>query len=154
MYLVKTNDYPVNHAPAIYVVRDGRSSIVSYYHYLNKIVQKTTPLMDVICGNVPFGSWSDHYRRWAPATRPDTLLLRYEDLVNSRAHVINTVATYLDVAPNARGEVPDFSKLQKLDSRFFRAGSDDRNIAEIDGNELKVFWLFHGELMERLGYSF
>src|SRR5437588_2989811 len=33
-YYIKTHDPPQDHAKAIYIVRDGRSAIVSYPHFL------------------------------------------------------------------------------------------------------------------------
>ena len=33
--IIKTNEPPLDEAPAIDLIRDGRSSMVSYYHYQN-----------------------------------------------------------------------------------------------------------------------
>src|SRR3546814_7459149 len=67
---------PTDDAPAIYVVRDGRSSIVSYWHYLQTFGNYQVDLKDVVLGNVPFGSWSEHVERWSPDRRRATLLLQ------------------------------------------------------------------------------
>ena len=36
-YVIKTHEPPATNDPAIYIVRDGRSVIVSYFHYLNTV---------------------------------------------------------------------------------------------------------------------
>ena len=63
--------------PAIYVVRDGRSTVVSHAHYVREILGRDITLADVVEGNAG-KSWSQHVKAWTP--RPHTLLFRYEDL--------------------------------------------------------------------------
>ena len=81
--IVKTNEPPPDNEPAIYLVRDGRSAIVSYFHYLNDIQGLPATLEELIRGEIFPGFWADHCKAWSPVRRPRTLLLRYEELTRS-----------------------------------------------------------------------
>ncbi len=78
--LVKTHDPPAGTDRAIYVVRDGRAACVSYWHFMNELVERPTTFDEVIEGQIFPGSWTQHLAAWSPRSRPQTLLLRYEDL--------------------------------------------------------------------------
>jgi hypothetical protein len=59
--IAKTHEpAPAEPEKAIYVVRDGRSSIVSYWHYRRQIAFDNAPLIDIVRGDVWGGGWSDH----------------------------------------------------------------------------------------------
>lgn len=151
-YFVKTHDLPWDDGKAIYVVRDGRSSVVSYYHYnRNFFPGWAVSLRDVVLGDCMFGSWSDHIEAWAPKTRPKTLLLRYEDLVHDPRHAIEVVSDFIG-HPVVSWDLPQFADFKAVDPKFFRAGDDTGNIGELAGDELDLFWLMHGELMMDMGY--
>jgi hypothetical protein len=83
---VKTHDPPEDNCKAIYIVRDGRSTCVSFYHYLKDFphLDLKFSIRDVIAGFTPFGSWGDHLDHWKPLDRPNTLFLKYEDLVSTK----------------------------------------------------------------------
>ena len=151
IYYVKTHDPPKDHAKAIYIVRDGRSAIVSYFHFLKDFTAERKSLEDVVMGDCNFGSWTDHFKAWAPKQRPNTLLVHYEDMVRDRSYVIKPVAEFLEL-PVLSSETPSFTELQAISPRFFRSGSDTANVAELQGEALDLFWIMHGELMVELGY--
>jgi hypothetical protein len=83
-YFIKTHDPPQDHAKAIYIVRDGRSTVVSYCHFLKDFTAETKSLEDVVMGDCNFGSWTGHFEAWAQKPRPNTLLVHYEDMVRDR----------------------------------------------------------------------
>lgn len=71
---VKTHELPPSDQhPAIYVIRDGRSAVVSHAHYLRDILGRDISLTDVIEGKAGL-SWSRHVRAWALPLRANTLL--------------------------------------------------------------------------------
>ncbi|QOZ43988.1 hypothetical protein XH89_11190 [Bradyrhizobium sp. CCBAU 53340] len=154
LYFVKTHDAPRDKAKAMYVVRDGRASAVSYFHYLKNFARQHNAhpsLTDVMRGRCPYGSWSEHFEAWAPTQRPDTLLINYSDIVAAPGQVVASVAKFtgLDVVSQ---DIPSFEELRKADAEFFRSGSDKNNIAEMQATEAALFWSLHGDLMKRLGY--
>lgn len=152
---IKTHDAPPDDAKAIYVVRDGRSAIISYFHYLKHFSAEDTArtsVADITLGECYFGSWSDHFDAWSPYMRKNTLLIKYQDIAKNPAAVIKELAAFIGL-PVLNSKLTSFEELQKIDSEFFRSGSDKRNIAELEGNNLDLFWFMHGELMVNLGYT-
>lgn len=148
--MIKTHEPPQTDDPAIYVVRDGRSSVVSYHRYLNDIENVESTIPDVIEGRVFAGSWSDHFAAWQPTWRPHTLLLRYEEITARPEHAVEEIGNFLRLAPLG-GRVPAFEELRTLNPRFFRAGDDRANIAELAPYE-DLFRSRHAQVMELLGY--
>ena len=150
LYVIKTHQPPLTDDPAIYIVRDGRSATVSYFHYVNEGKEFKIPMEAMIDGNDFSGSWSGHYAAWEPLKRPNTLLLRYEEITRDPETAIEVIGEFLKL----KGEktVPKtFSDLQQTAPKFFRAGSDEKNIAEMTPY-LGRFAAHHGRLMVELGY--
>ncbi len=149
--LIKTHDAPRDGAPAIYLVRDGRAAIDSYYHYHQKFAFEKPSLTDVIAGACQFGGWSDHYHGWQPRSRPNTLFLQYEDLVTQPAKVIPQIADFLHLSPG-NGELPSFAELQGKFPAFFRRGLTDAFLRDWTADQFALFNACHGALSEELGY--
>ena len=149
--VIKTHEPPLTDDPAIYIIRDGRSSVVSYFYYCNEIERLSVSLDDVICGNVYAGSWSEHFYSWLPLHRSNTLLIRYEELVSNQASLINRLQDYLGIGAIPHALTPPMAQLHGLFPQFFRSGNDCKNISEIELS-LPLFLEKHGLLMRRLGY--
>ncbi|MDC0231535.1 sulfotransferase domain-containing protein [Aureispira] len=69
----------------VYIVRDGRDSLVSYYHMM-KTSGKTTSLEDIVIkGESLFPcKWNEHVRKWKENKyNADILWIRYEDLLSN-----------------------------------------------------------------------
>ena len=82
---------------AIYIVRDGRSTVVSYFHFLKEFEPEWKySIDDIIMGDCDFGSWTNHFKAWAPRKRSITLHVRYEDMVCNPSSVIKTIAESLN----------------------------------------------------------
>ncbi|MGB9187927.1 MAG: sulfotransferase domain-containing protein [Methylovirgula sp.] len=151
-YFVKTHDPPADNAKAIYIVRDGRSAVVSYFHYIKAFNPgAATTIRDVIVGECMFGAWSDHFEAWHSRKRPHTLLLRYDDLARNPANGLDLISAFVE-RPIINPRPPSFEELKTVNSKFFRSGGDVTNIGELTGETLDVFWSLHGRLMVELGY--
>jgi hypothetical protein len=148
--LIKTHEPPATDDPAIYVVRDGRSCMVSYHRYLNDIEHVSTSMQDVIEGRVFAGSWSEHLAAWQPTRRPHTLLLRYEEITARPEHAVARLGDFLRLAPHD-GRIPEFEELRRLNPHFFRAGEDAANIEALQPHDVS-FRRRHTEAMTALGY--
>jgi len=74
--LIKTHKYPSDTKRAIYVIRDGRAATASLWNFYRRRIR----LESIIEGRTSFGTWSAHVNAWNPTERPNTLLLRYEDM--------------------------------------------------------------------------
>jgi len=152
---VKTHEVPTDAGKAIYVVRDGRSACRSYFHYLRDFFQRsrasTYTLADVIAGLTPALSWTDHLNAWNPLQRPNTLVLRFEQLLADPAEQIARIAAFIQRDPSRQWQ-NNFEELRRHDPRFFRAGAATDPATAIDASDLELFWAFHGDWMKRLGY--
>lgn len=148
--VIKTHEAPLDDSPAIYIVRDGRSAVVSFFHYL-AARERFIPLRQLIDG-VPFcGSWSSHFNLWQPLSRPNTLLLRFEEITQDPHKAIDMIAAKFGLVP--KGSEPlDFSQLQSMSPKFFRSGSDAQNLSELDAPSLGQFYARHARLMVALNY--
>jgi hypothetical protein len=152
MHFVKTHEGPESADEAcIYVVRDPQAAIVSYRHFLRDINGIDLPLPLVAMGICPFGSWSDHVAAWAPAARPNTLLLRFEELVGDPGTTIERISAFTGLAPTGTWN-GDIARLKPTDGSFFRSGSNQRNRDELLPLERRLIAAQHGPLAETLGY--
>lgn len=150
---IKTHDLPSDQAPAIFVARDGRAAIHSYFHYHKKFAFEQPSLTEVIAGACQFGSWSDHYWGWRPKTRPNTLVLGYEELVAHPHEVIPRLAEFLNIAPR-HGGLPRFEELQRRAPAFFRRGQNTDYLTEWTPGQMALFNHLHAPAMEDLGFPF
>lgn len=154
---VKTHHPPQDDSPAIYVIRDGRSAIVSYYNLLTRLRKHTdVTIADIICGNkygIPFGNWSAHIGSWNPRNRPKTLLLRYSDLHANPDRVLSEISSFLNI-PQTGAWQNNFGELQTLLPEFFHHGSDDRNLSQMTDEDLELFRSIHAQCMRDYGFSF
>lgn len=155
LYLLKTHEIPIDAGKAIYVVRDGRAASRSYCHYcrdFNGITDDAANLRDIILGFTSFGSWSNHLDLWDPLNRPNTLLLRYEDLLAEPGVQIRRISEFLKIEPRQVWQ-NSFEELSRLEPRYFRAASGNRPEDALAGPDLELFWMLHGPWMRSLQYG-
>jgi hypothetical protein len=145
LFVIKTHDHPINNDDkAIYLIRDGRESTVSYWHYLQNFVGDDFSLSDVLYGNVPFGLWSDHVERWNPLLRPQTLLVKFEELIFDPFSQLAPIASFLGKDVETRN-LPRFNDLQEINPKFFRKGVVDSWRQELSKEQELTFWLLNLE---------
>lgn len=151
-FFVKTHGRPEDDdAKAIYVVRDGRAAVVSHFHFVRDILKWDVSLAQIVKGEIWGGGWSDNVRAWVFSNRPNMLVLRFEDLIAREAESSERIADFIELPIRAHPSI-DFSELHAAAPVFFRKGSNEANIAELDATCVGLFWSLHGETMVRLGY--
>jgi len=127
--------------PVVYLVRDGRDVLVSYFHYLQKFFPATfgRAVKGTIWSRLfrfgrpqhEFGGflrcfapkWADHVNYWL-ARNPD-VLVRYEDLKKDPTCTLNTIFAGLgvEVAESVILEALDIFSFQKMSGR--KEGAED-----------------------------
>lgn len=149
---VKTHELPpARHLPVIYIVRDGRSAVVSHFHYLRQVMGHELQLADVIGGRMgPL--WSDHVRAWALQPRANRLVVRYENLAAGNEASLHDIGAFIGVPQRKPFDI-SFARMNALAPSFFRRGSDAANIAEMDAAAQALFERLHGQTLRDLGYS-
>ena len=141
--IIKTHGENIPNSPAIYVLRDGRAVTVSLWEYYGR----TTSIADIIEGNHRFGKWSDHINSWDPLFRPNTLLLKYEDILTNLDSVLLKLGVFLnqDVLNH---KLPPRETI--ADGRFVRKKTNWES--ELSGENLDRFNEINKNLLKQFGY--
>ena len=172
--IVKSHDLcaPGYHR-VIYVVRDGRDVMTSYYYWLNARSDRSIELSDIICGKVGgLGLWSDHVLSWMAGSCRNKLLIRYEDLLNDTENELKRMLSFLhlsttpeDIDQSAKWS--SFDEVQKLEKvhgvfdghteatkkvPFARKGESGDWETLFTTSNIVLFWNYHEAAMRRMGY--
>ncbi len=142
--LLKTHEHQSDNAPAIYIVRDGRAACVSLAKFY-----KNLKLKNVVEGRHQFGPWSNHVKSWHPWNRPNTLLLRYEDMLNDLPAAVESIGEYLDMNPTC-DRITHREKIAGSDGRWVKKKSNWQS--ELNGGLLKKFNSANREVLMKTGY--
>jgi hypothetical protein len=118
----------------VYVHRDGRDVLVSYYHlyrshlgFAGTFDQFFTRFM---AGDVQYRSWFRHVREWqAQASRPNVLILAYEDLRRDPLTAVQRVARLCNVwLDEARAReivgLSSFEAMKRSEDKFDHATAE------------------------------
>jgi hypothetical protein len=126
--VIKTHNYfDHRYRKVIYVVRDPRDVMLSYYHFQRKYrqIDDSYPLdryaddfIDGALGTETWGTWYSNVSSWI-TTRykdPDFLLLRYEDMIGDPLRELGRLAAFLavDCSPPRLNEVIRLSSADRL----------------------------------------
>jgi len=160
----------------IYIVRDGRDVINSFYHYQNSRTNKTISIIDLVKWNkdIPMGIWSDHVTNWTCAECKNKLIIKYEDLIadpyGETMRLLSWLGWRLDQS-SVHDAIKNSSigNLQRLEEKhgvfykdkigagnqtlFFRKGEVGDWKHTFSSADLQAFWKIHGKGMRHFGYS-
>ncbi|MEN8223764.1 MAG: glycosyltransferase [Bacteroidota bacterium] len=161
---------------SIYLVRDGRDALVSIAHQRSDIVAPGSDYYENLKAAIFaekdtfFGGWSHNVKSWVE--RAD-LIIRYEDLLTDPIGVVERIRTVYDLPSPDISKLPTFDNLKKGDAAYggrkswgysdtasknlsekaFRKGISGGWQDEMPDELHDLFWSFHGNTMEALGYS-
>ena len=157
----KTHSAPEDDSPFIFLVRDGRDAIVSFYHYIHTHLHIPASMRQVICEPAPIGTaegkplsghWSDYFREWNPLESSRGMLVKYEDLLVYPDDIAKQIAVPFGFKPR-RKFVNNFPALHASQPNGFRTGKSGGWKDELVGADLKVLWKTHGAVMRLLSYE-
>lgn len=131
---------------------EGRAAIASYFHYTQNISVRRAVLRDLTVGKRWHGSRSSHVSAWAPSGRPNTFVLRHKDLVAVNMHYLMGISDFIGL-PEPKSAFVALAQLQEQFPKFFRGGSHEKYVAELKGDDRRLYRTLHGETMERMGYA-
>jgi hypothetical protein len=158
----------------VYLIRDGRDVMVSYWHYLRAMgaaCESTRELVESP-NHYFLARWQDHIERWMENPyQADILQLRYEKLRTDPAPHVCRFAEFLGVKADderIRRAVRQCS-FERMKSREARLGWEDKNWPadkpfvrrgqvgshrdEMDADALDSFENQAGHLLQALGYA-
>ena len=162
VYVVKTHELPQDNFPAVYLVRDGRDSLISYAHFIKEVEQSPAAfdsiLHDLIMNPGYFGGWSAHVSAWTLRQQGPTAIVKFEELVQTSSpedvlkHSFARIGCELPEPP-ASEPPPAFSRLHETMPEIFRKGQIGNWQQEMSANLHELFWQRHGDAMQAMGYS-
>ena len=144
--IIKTHSFHKGDNLSIYVIRDGRAAAVSLWDFTNPKVK----MIDIIDGNHKFGRWCDHIDSWSPLSRPNTLLLRYEDILEDLNDTLLKLSNFLD-REITNDILPSRETIANNDGKWVRQKTDWRKV--ISDKDLKRFSEINSAHLEQFGYK-
>ena len=155
----------------IYLVRDGRDVMVSYYDYETKHQRFDGSFQDfLLSSQLPYGLWADHVQSWLDAREgTDLLVVRYEDLLQDAQHELERMTRFvgIDSTPDVLESAvrrSAFDQMQKLEQtrgrpygdtayQFVRRGMAGQWSGAFDQESRAVFKSQANRLLVELGYA-
>ena len=144
--IIKTHKLNQDENRSIYIIRDGRAASVSLWNFYGKKI----PIKDIILGNHSFGTWKDHLISWNPLKRPNTLLIKYEDILCNFEYVLNSIETFLEIKVLSK-KLPSRDNIATFDGRWVRSKTDWKE--KISGEELNLFNKINYPVLKEFGYE-
>ena len=169
VHFVKTHEYPVDAAPAIYLVRDGRDAVVSYAHFSVAFSGRRNPAWRLATKLFPSAlfrialwwrihmdrlNWGAHVRKWTGRPAPaKTVVIRYRDLIQDPIAQLQQAFAALDL-PVKLGDrpIPTFEELHARWPAFFRRGQVGAHRDEMPKRMLAAFEAQNADELRRFGY--
>jgi hypothetical protein len=161
--------------PAVYIVRDGRDSVVSYAHYQRDVLGSEAgfrrSLRRIICASgrgygAYFGNWSQHVRLWKKRA---AIVLKFEDLLADPIGTVEKVRAVYPLPAPRTDQTPSFDELRtrpfefgpestwtkdpKFRRSFFRRGQVGSWRDEMGLLDRFLFYVYHGRTLRELGYA-
>lgn len=157
----------------VYIIRNGRDSLLSMYHYRKQMDSLSIPLSDFLhkslAGEYRWGAWHTHVEAWyAQKDHPNVQIIRYEDLRNDTVGTLRQILSFFnhprdeETLANAVKQVTvarvdsGFSKYAANRNHQFTAGRINTNASEKDSfsaDDEAYFQQVCGQAMNTLGYQ-
>jgi hypothetical protein len=159
---------------SIYIVRDGRDALVSFYHYLSDLGKFKGSFEDFFFSDahMEVGTWQTHvqgalsYKKENPS---NMVIIRYEDLLVDTVLQIRRIVSFCDINKSEEAileavEKSTFKQLKRMQREkgifienkkvnFFRRGVTRQWQAYFSPEISELFIRESGELLGHLGYD-
>ncbi|MBT3670473.1 MAG: sulfotransferase domain-containing protein [Chloroflexi bacterium] len=176
--LLKTHDnysFIFKNTNVVYVARDGRDTLTSYYYYINARKETPVKLQDIIIQGTTYGLWSNHVLNWIKSRdHKKFFLLKYEDMRTNALIETKKLLTFLDLKIEEESikksiSLSTVTKMKIIEHEFGhpvekRVGTgknvpfvrkaqigDWKNL--FSEKDTRLFWKYHSKGMDILGYE-
>lgn len=162
--------------PAVHLVRDGRDAIVSMAHQQIEIYNSDNSFRQIIREAIEaaegsyFGGWSQNVLDWLDRS---TMVVRFEELIVDPITQVDRINSFFPLPPKNEDNLPTFEALKHGQPKYgrgkrlakdeqeeidiikksFRRGKAFGWRDELDRDLQNLFWSYHRNTMERLGYE-
>lgn len=163
--------------PAVYLVRDGRDALVSLAHHRKDIMEPGTDFRENLYEAIMaeegsyFGGWSNNVMQWLERA---AVTIRFEDLINDPLAAAQRLGEVMQLPEANAAKLPTFEQLKHgtpqygsgkhffsdqdqskaMAANWFRRGKTGAWKDEMPEDLHDLFWREHGEVMNKLGYSY
>ena len=164
-----------DYGKAVYIYRDGRDAMISFYHYFKQSKKFDGTFTDFLkaVDNFWCGSWMDHVTsalNYSENNPGKMFFLKYEDLLINPGPRVEQLAEFCQL-PYTSSKVEEaiqltsFSELKKIESQFgpeeldqnnvefFRAGKQKQWKEVFSSEQRTLFERKAGYLLQQLGYE-
>lgn len=159
---------------AIYIVRDGRDAMVSYWYFCNQRDGTAIPFSEFIELSArpdhSYGPWKAHVTGWLNASLDAKLVLRYEDMLTDTVGCLQKALEFaeIDVTDGSVAKAVErasFDSMRKLEKtkgfklemlkpvEFVREGKQGSWKNTFGPGDMERFNRFHGGCVPELSYS-
>ncbi len=159
----------------VYLLRDGRDALVSYYHYLEALQKQKVDFLELATvGSMLFPcSWHEHVEAWKHNPySAQMIVIKYEDLLREPVEQLERFCRFSNLVREreylaAVADAAQFKNLRVKESRlgrgrpddemaagkfFFRRGMAGSHKDEMPQDVLAAFLKSAGETLRRHGY--
>lgn len=156
----------------VYIVRDGRDSLVSLAHHRKDLVEPGTDFYinlleaTLALGNSNFGGWSQNVRLWLPKA---SAVVKYEDLIVNPIAETERLRQLMPLPLPDKARLPSFqdlkfgqpaygagisqNEIENFAVKNFRKGKKGSWREEMPEEIQRLFWDLHRDPMLELGYT-
>lgn len=160
----------------IYIVRDGRDALNSYYYYLQSRTQEKISLKDLILGKKggEYGIWSSHVIGWLEGKCEKKLIVKYEDILKDAYSEVKKFLSFVSIEldenkiksailnssfEKLKDKEEKYGGINKIDIEkedkvpFFRKGQKGDWKNNFTSEDEELFWKIHGKVMKTFNYN-
>ena len=166
--------YDANFPKVIYMIRDPRDTMVSYWHYRKFLSPDfTMSLTDFLSSDDHWPcDWDEHVSGWLLSrSHPNLLLVRYEEMHKDAAAVLQKVLEFAGLNQStaqieAAVEASRFENMRAAEERFGvigKAGDENERFVrkgrvgswqeEMGYSDLRILEEKYGDVMRQVGYT-
>ncbi len=168
LYRVHRNNFTARYQKVVYMLRDGRDVMSSFFDLANKRKQphhyNSIAEFIELDDNVPAGGWWHHVSEWLLDNQhSDMHVVRFEKLKEHPQQELMKCARFLGMKPSTQAvkKAVSLATIEKvrpiwnhnLESNFIRTGLPGTWQVTFSFNDKKTFKKYGQEALEKLGYA-
>ncbi|MCP4420629.1 MAG: sulfotransferase domain-containing protein [Chloroflexi bacterium] len=157
----------------VYLLRDGRDVMVSYFHHLRNLNEKNVDFLNMVQSgdDLFYGQWHNHVEAWlSNPFNAQIITIRYEDMKKDAVHELQRFCQFVGIEREdsflkSTVDKASFDKMRRKEKRdgwghsmwkgnkqFIRRGQVGSYKDEMPPNVLEAFMQNASETLHKYGY--